>query len=1040
MQRSKETCALLSACLLLTCISIHGFNLDVEQPAVYTGPEGSLFGYSVDFYLPDKQSVSILIGAPKANTSQPQVAEGGAVYHCPWQRNLNDCTPIVFDKEGNREHGFYSADGNSTHQEQVDYKSGQWFGATVRSHDKSILACAPRYSWRTLKEEVHSDMVGTCYLSLDNFTRFVEYSPCRTDYSSEKGQGYCQGGFAAEFTKSGRILLGGPGSYYWQGQVFTATPDDIQKDFYAEYFVLEIKGQMQTRQVYQTYDDSYMGYSVAVGEFSGDDTEDFVAAVPKGNDTYGYVTILNGTDLKSLYNFSGEQMATYFGYSLAATDVNGDGLDDLLIGAPLFMEKTHDGRTQEVGRVYVYLQGYNMSSVPSLVLTGQQEYGRFGSSIAVLGDLDQDGFNDIAIGAPFDGKDKRGMVFIFNGNSKGLSAKPSQVLEGMWGSSLAPSFFGFSIRGGKDLDGNGYPDLIVGAFGVDTALIYRGRPIVHASASLSISSAMINPEEKTCVMEGTDIPVSCVNLSFCLNASGKHVPNTIGINVELQLDSTKQRGAVKRLLFLKSGLPHLTQSVLLHNGGQEQCSEMKIYLKNESEFRDKLSPIFISLNFSLDAQAPTDAHGLLPIFNYQTKNYIVQKAQIQLDCDNNICVPDLKLNVTSDRKSVYLGDDNSLVLLFNAVNDGEGGAYEAELYVLLPPEAEYSGILRNENPSVVNCRYELQDETRFAICDLGNPMKPMTNLWGGLRFTVPHLRDTSQKVQFDCQIRSKNANNSQSELVQLTINVEAYTSVSFLGVSKPDIVIFPLANWKPNKQFTQVEDAGPEVNHVYELANLGPSSISHGVLTLSCPIVHNREQMMYVMNYSVQGLGNCTTSQPVNPLKLQYSSEDQNLPGHHVERRDTSRVSAGGSHLLKCSPHHSDCFHLRCDVGPLEKQRRAILKVHFRVWASTFLQNENQGFALQCDAMYQIHRLPYKILPESYPQGTHQVNTTIHWLKPESSYGVPLWIIILAILIGLLLLALLIYVLYKLGFFKRSLPYGTAMEKAELKPQAASEA
>ncbi|CAJ0959150.1 unnamed protein product [Ranitomeya imitator] len=476
-------------------------------PQVYTFFFFSLFGLTFTSHI-YSFSVSILIGAPKANTTQPQVIEGGAVYYCPWERNANDCTPIEFDKEGNRKHTFYSADGSSTTREQVDFKSGQWFGATVRSHDKYILACAPRYSWRTIKQNVSSDMVGTCYLSFDNFTNILEYSPCRTDYESEKGQGYCQGGFAAEFTKSGKILLGGPGSYFWQGQVFAATPADIEKDFYSEYFILEIKGQMQTRQVYQTYDDSYMGYSVTVGEFSGDDTEDFVVAVPKGNNTYGYVTILNGTNLKSLYNFSGEQMATYFGYSLAATDVNGDGLDDLLIGAPLFMEKTHDGRTQEVGRVYLYLQGYNMSNIPSLVLTGLQEYGRFGVSIAVLGDLDQDGFNDIAIGAPFDGKDKNGMVFIFNGNSKGLSPKPSQVLEGMWGSSLAPSFFGFSIRGGKDLDGNGYPDLIVGAFGVDKALVYRGRPIVHASASLSISSAMINPEEKTCMMEGTDIPVS----------------------------------------------------------------------------------------------------------------------------------------------------------------------------------------------------------------------------------------------------------------------------------------------------------------------------------------------------------------------------------------------------------------------------------------------------------------------------------------------------------------------------------------------------
>lgn len=49
----------------------------------------------------------------------------------------------------------------------------------------------------------------------------------------------------------------------------------------------------------------------------------------------------------------------------------------------------------------------------------------------------------------------------------------------------------------------------------------------------------------------------------------------------------------------------------------------------------------------------------------------------------------------SDRTEVYLGDDNPLSLTFNARNEGEGGAYEADLYVVLPPEADYSGIARN---------------------------------------------------------------------------------------------------------------------------------------------------------------------------------------------------------------------------------------------------------------------------------------------------------------------------------------------------------
>ncbi|PNI89930.1 ITGA5 isoform 3, partial [Pan troglodytes] len=101
---------------------------------------------------------------------------------------------------------------------------------------------------------------------------------------------------------------------------------------------------------------------------------------------------------------------------------------------------------------------------------------------------------------------------------------------------------------------------------------------------------------------------------------------------------------------------------------------------------------------------------------------------------------------------------------------------------------------------------------------------------------------------------------------------------------------------------------------------------------------------------------------------------------------------------------------------------------------------EHQPFSLQCEAVYKALKMPYRILPRQLPQKERQVATAVQWTKAEGSYGIPLWIIILAILFGLLLLGLLIYILYKLGFFKRSLPYGTAMEKAQLKPPATSDA
>uniref|UniRef100_A0A3Q2QE34 Integrin, alpha 5 (fibronectin receptor, alpha polypeptide) n=1 Tax=Fundulus heteroclitus TaxID=8078 RepID=A0A3Q2QE34_FUNHE len=1021
------------------------FNLDVENPAVYSGPEGSNFGYAVDFYLSKSASASVVIGAPKANTSQSNVIEGGSVFYCPWSVSRSDCHTIEFDPEGDR-----TTLLNNT-QHQVDFKSHQWFGATVRSHGDTILACAPLYYWRTKKDVPHSDATGTCYLSVQNFTKFVEYAPCRTELSGPEGQGYCQGGFSADFTTDGRVVLGGPGSYFWQGQVISAAKEDIISAYYPGYFMQAVEGQVQTKQVQAAQDDSYQGYSVAVGEFSGDPTEDFVAGVPKGLLLYGLVTILNGSDLTTMMNFTGEQMGSYFGYALATTDINSDGMIDLLVGAPMFMVRGSDGGLEEMGRVYVYLQRSPLNlEIQKPNLTGTEVFGRFGSTIAPLGDLDQDGFNDVAISCPFGGDDKQGLVYIYNGHSEGLREKPSQVIVGQWAAVAFPASFGFALRGAQDLDMNGYPDLIVGAFGVNKAVLYRSRPIVSTSVSLTVSPSMINPEEKACMITNgnSSIHVSCVNLSYCILADGKHLPADLDFQVEVKLDSHKhkQKGAVKRALFLDSQQSLLQKRMRVRHGAR-LCDHTKIYLRDEKEFRDKLSSIFVALNFSLDPEAAADSHGLRPILNYKTTSVIEQKAQILLDCgEDNICVPDLKLTVHSDRKEVYLGDDNSLTLTFNARNEGEGGAYEAELYVALPPEADYSGIARNnESLTQLTCSYETENQTRYLSCDLGNPMKAGTNLWAGLRFTVPRLKDTHKTVQFYLQIRSKNENNSQSEVVYYNPEVVVQADVILQGVSRPDKVFFPPANWKVPKTDGAEQDVGPAVEHIYELVNNGPSRISGTSLELRCPLVIQGHPLLYPVEFSTEGPVNCTADKSLNHLKLRLQSTSTESPvlalradEHHVEKRNVQKNQLADLTNLSCS--NAECWKLQCNVGLLEKGTTAILKMRSRVWAKTFTERAYKQYVLECLAEFKVRKMPYAILPKHYPSGQKKVVTPVVWNKPDIENSVPLWIIVLAILAGLLLLALLIYVLYRFGFFKRSLPYGTAMEKAQLKPQAASEA
>uniref|UniRef100_A0AAY4ED62 Integrin alpha 5 n=1 Tax=Denticeps clupeoides TaxID=299321 RepID=A0AAY4ED62_9TELE len=904
---------------------------------------------------------NILIGAPKANTTQPGIIEGGSVFLCSWNLGQSYCRAIDFDKEGDRS---YHVDGSDL---KVEFKSHQWFGATVRSHGDTVLACAPRYYWRTENDIPLSDVTGTCYLAVDNFTTIVEYAPCRTERHGPAGQGYCQGGFSADFTQEGHVVVGGPGSFYWQGQLITATTQEIVRAYYSSYFLLSVAGQVQTRQVQSSYDDSYLGYSVAVGEFSGDKTEDFVTGVPKGVMLYGLVRNPGRAvivSLTTLIYFNVFQMGSYYGYAVAAADINNDGLVDLLVGSPLFMFLGSGGRLEEVGRVYVYLQQSPLHLLPSTStphLTGTHTYGRFGASISPLGDLDQDGYNDVAIGCPFGGKDEQGLVYIFNGDPDGLKNTPSQTLAGHWATNTIPMSFGYSLRGNKDIDGNGYPDLLVGAFGADKAALYRARPIVNASAFLTVQPTMINPEEKNCIVvnENGTVPSSCVSLNFCLYADGKHLPDELVFVVELHLDSVKQKGAVRRALFFETQQHSLVQRLTITNGGRI-CDEQKIYLRGEKEFRDKLSPIVIGLGFSLDPMAPTDAHGLRPILNFQTLQLIVQKAQIQLDCgEDNICVPDLKLIVNGDREKVYLGDENFLTLVFNALNDGEGGAYEAELYVLLPPEAEYIGIARNNQ---LTCSYEAVNETHSVTCDLGNPMKSGTSLWAGLRFIVPNLKDTHETIQFELQIRSKNENNSNSEVVFYPLQVSVKADVILMGVSHPEMLLFPPGDWRRPQRLQEEQDIGPQIQHVYELVNNGPSALGRTTLVLQCPRQLEGHGLMYPLEVATHGPLNCSSKHTINPLHLKVT-QTRRIPGQ--ERM--------------------------CFVG-----------------------------SLLCVTL--------------------QVETPLVWSNTESPYAVPLWIIILAILVGLLLLALLIYVLYKLGFFKRSDPYGTAMEKAQLKPQASSEA
>lgn len=220
------------------------------------------------------------------------------------------------------------------------------------------------------------------------------------------------------------------------------------------------------------------GFSVSsAGDLNGDGISDVVVGAP-GHNGYGaafaYVgSAPSGPGTVAAIIWTGDMQAgSEFGRAVAlAGDVNGDGYSDVLVGAPLF-NVPPSGSDQ--GRAYCYhgntlALGWNAN--------GSATNAQFGFSVAGAGDLNGDGLGDVAVGAPYQPKlptSNNGYAYVFQGNSPGgLSAAPGGSRSGGASANL-----GYSLSSAGDMNGDGYADLIIGAPGAaagnGAAYVYRG--------------------------------------------------------------------------------------------------------------------------------------------------------------------------------------------------------------------------------------------------------------------------------------------------------------------------------------------------------------------------------------------------------------------------------------------------------------------------------------------------------------------------------------------------------------------------------------
>jgi hypothetical protein len=145
-----------------------------------------------------------------------------------------------------------------------------------------------------------------------------------------------------------------------------------------------------------------------------------------------------------------------FGWSVAsAGDVNGDGVTDFVVGAIY-----NDSAAKDAGKAYVFLGGSVLSTDPVVTMTGQGANDQFGVSVSGAGDVNGDTYADVIIGARLNSLNgpATGAAFIYFGGPA-MDGSPDLILRG----EAANDWFGNSVAGAGDVDGDGYGDVIVGA-------------------------------------------------------------------------------------------------------------------------------------------------------------------------------------------------------------------------------------------------------------------------------------------------------------------------------------------------------------------------------------------------------------------------------------------------------------------------------------------------------------------------------------------------------------------------------------------------
>uniref|UniRef100_A0A8C9ZU59 Integrin alpha-2 domain-containing protein n=1 Tax=Sander lucioperca TaxID=283035 RepID=A0A8C9ZU59_SANLU len=668
----RITCGLWTVAFLMGCGRLSAFNLDTENVLRKNGDPGSLFGFSLAMHwqLDPVDKRMLLVGAPRAKALVGQKSKvTGGLYNCDMTSTSGGCTRVIFDNKEDL---------------TKESKENQWMGVSVNSQGPGgkIVTCAHRYQRRSNvgKPLESRDIIGRCVVMGQSLTvdpsspeEGESWHFCDRRNRGHELFGSCQQGLSATFDKDYHYLIfGAPGAYNWKGVVRLEQNNEtlLEMGIYDDG-PFEVGDENEKNpDLVPAPPNSYLGFALDSGKsLTKKGQLTVVAGAPRANHSGAVVLLKKGPQTSKImveeYTLEGEGLASSFGYDLTVMDLNGDGWQDIVVGAPQYFEK--DGEIG--GAVYVYVNNKGKwNKVSPTRIDGPQD-SMFGLAVENLGDINQDGFQDFAVGAPHSDVGV-GKVHIYHGSATGLSSKnAAQVLSGK---PLGVKLFGYSLAGNMDLDKNAYPDLAVGSLS-DSVFVYRARPVVNIKKEIKFSPEVIDLTKKNC---GNKF---CLDVDVCFTFTENIRDKLRGIPVDVSvsiLNSNRKRR--------QSSTPQLSPVM---DANEPAVTRSEVNFLKEGCGSDSVCQSKLKVTYR---------------YGYSTK-------------DDDTFTP---LHLEDGLPVISLSDQKDIVLEVKVSNLNGDDAHEASLKATFPHSLTYS--TSRSLPGVTCVANKAGSQ---ADCELGNPFR-----------------------------------------------------------------------------------------------------------------------------------------------------------------------------------------------------------------------------------------------------------------------------------------------------------------------------